>query len=592
MIRNSVISKLWLSIVILIVMVLLFLSLGLSSLLEDFYYSRISQELVVEGQRLIEVVNSEDDYDRLVEKLDLLSNFTNAHIIVVDKKGLVEACNSMMGVNSGTHFDVGDLEKVFQGNIVTKRGYHHHFEAPMLSAAIPMHKGKEIDNALLLYRPVAPISETISSMRWLIIYAAIGAILLASVVSFFLSRSLSRPLVQMNKVAREMAKGNFDHKIQVKSEDEVGLLGATLNHMSKQLKNNITELSHEKEKLENILASMSDGVITLDAQGNIILINPPAENLLKKCVHNLKTGEKVFDCLMMSDFKLMFDEVNDEKKIQTKDVEINGKIIAVRMTPLLGDSNSLIGVVGVLQDVTKERELEQMRRDFIANVSHELRTPLSLMQGYSEALLDGMAEDPHKKEKVISIIHQETLRLKRMVDELLDLSRLQTGHFNLNKQNLSIPDILRVIEEKYQPAVLKAGLEFKLEIEQDLPQVYADLDRMQQVLINLVENALKHTDQGYIAIFAFKENNQICIEVTDTGSGIASEDLDFIWERFYKADKSRERAKGGTGLGLAIVQNIIKAHNGKVWVRSEVGTGSTFGFCIPIFPTIPLLKKI
>jgi len=583
MFRNSIISKLWVSIVALIVIVLLSLSLGISSLLEEFYFSRISDELVTEGKQIIEVINSEDDKEELIEKLDILSDFTNAHIIIVDKKGLVEACNTMMGLPPGSIFEPGELEKVFSGEIVTKKGYHHHFEAPMLSTAIPFSGGKDADRALMLFKPVAPISETINSMRWLTTYAAIGAILLASIVSFFLSRTLSRPLVQMNKVATEMAKGNFDNKIDVNSDDEVGLLGASLNYMSSQLKNNIMELSHEKEKLENIIASMSDGVITLDPQGNIILINNPAENLLAKCMQQTDAINKVFDCLTMSDFKLMFDEVSKEMKMQKKDIKLSGKIISTRMTPLFdSETKKIIGVVGILQDVTKERELEQMRRDFIANVSHELRTPLSLMQGYSEALLDGMAEDAAKKEKIISIIHQETLRLKRMVDELLDLSRLQTGHFNLNIQNLNIVEMLKTIEEKYMPAVLKAGLDFEMKIQGELPQVKADHDRMQQVLINLVENALKHTDEGQIVISAFKEEDQICIEVSDSGAGIAKEDIDLIWERFYKVDKSRNRSTGGTGLGLSIVQNIVKAHKGNVWVRSEESKGSTFGFCIPI----------
>lgn len=586
MIRNSIIGKLWISIVALIVIVLLFLSLGLSSLLENFYFSQISDELVSEGKQIVKVINSEDNIKELIEKLDLLSDFTNAHILIVDEKGLVEACNTMMGLPSGSLFEPGELEKVFSGQIITKKGYHHHFNAPMLSAAVPIYDGKdgkEINRALMLFKPVAPITNTINSMRWLTIYAAVGAILLASVVSFFLSRTLSRPLVQMNKVATEMAKGNFENRIEVKSEDEVGLLGASLNYMSTQLKNNIAELSHEKEKLENILASMSDGVITLDAAGNIILINPPAESFLAKCVENLNSGQNILDCITMADFKLLFDEVNEEKKMQKKDIQIAGKIISVRMTPLLdNDKEKILGVVGILQDVTKERELEQMRRDFIANVSHELRTPLSLMQGYSEALLDGMAEDVNKRKKIISIIHQETLRLKRMVNELLDLSRLQTGHFTLNKQLLNITEMLNIIEEKYKPAVIKAGLDFELIIEPNLPKVSADPDRLQQVLINLVENALKHTEKGMISINAFRENEQICIEVTDTGSGISKQDIDLIWERFYKVDKSRNRAKGGTGLGLSIVKNIVKAHDGKVWVRSDEGKGSTFGFCLPV----------
>lgn len=581
MIRNSIIGKLWISIVALIVIVLVLLSLGLSGLLEDFYYSRISEELVAHGQQVAQVIGTATDSEQLTEQLDLLSNFINAHIMLVDKRGLVEACNTMMGMGSGTFFGTGDFERVFQGEIVTKKGYHHHFKAPMLSAAIPINEGQDINYALTLYRPVAPISKTINSMRWLIVYGAMGAILLAGVVSFFLSRTLSRPLLQMNKVATEMAKGNFEHKIQVNSRDEVGLLGASLNYLSDRLKSNIAELSHEKEKLENILTSMSDGVITLDAYGNIILINPPAESLLKRCISTLNRGQNILDCLTMSNFKLMFDEVYGQKQMQKKDMEIAGKIISVTMTPLFEENHSLIGVVGILQDVTKDRELEQMRRDFIANVSHELRTPLSLMQGYSEAILDGMDDNTKQRNKMISIIHQETLRLKRMVDELLDLSRLQTGHFTLNKQELNISEMLFAIEEKYKPVIINVGLDFKMEIEPDLPRIYADHDRMQQVVINLVENALKHTDEGYISISAFKENEQICIEVADSGPGIAPEDLDLIWERFYKADKSRQRAKGGTGLGLAIVQNIVKAHNGRVWVRSEVGKGSTFGFCIP-----------
>ncbi|NLT94578.1 MAG: cell wall metabolism sensor histidine kinase WalK [Clostridia bacterium] len=586
MIRNSIIGKLWISMVALIVIVLVLLSLGLSGLLEDFYFSQIAEELVGQGIEIARVIGTATDSRQLTVQLDLLTNITNAHIMLVDKSGVVEACDSMMGMSSGAFFGTEDFEKVFQGEIVTKRGYHYHFDAPMLSAAIPIYEGQEINYALTLYRPVAPISKTINSMRWLVVYGAIGAILLASVVSFFLSRTLSRPLVQMNKVATEMAKGNFEHKIKVNSKDEVGLLGTSLNYMSERLKNNISELSHEKKKLENILASMSDGVITLDASGKIILINPPAGNLLMKSMHNFNSGQNFLDSLIPADFKSMFEKVYIEKKMQKKDIEIAGKIISVRMTPLLDERQSLIGVVGILQDVTKDRELEIMRRDFIANVSHELRTPLSLMQGYTEAMLDGMAEDVEKRNKMLSIIHQETLRLKRMVDELLDLSRLQTGNFTLNKQELNFSEILFAIEEKYKPKVENTGIDFKIEIEPDLPPVYADHDRMQQVLINLIENALRHTDKGYISISAYKENEQVCVEVTDTGTGIAPEDLDFIWERFYKADKSRQRSKGGTGLGLAIVQNIVKAHNGKVWVRSEVGKGSTFGFCVPINKSI------
>jgi len=230
-------------------------------------------------------------------------------------------------------------------------------------------------------------------------------------------------------------------------------------------------------------------------------------------------------------------------------VEIAGKLFSTRMAPLLSSEQKITGVVAVLQDVTKERQLEKMRRDFITNVSHELRTPLSLMQGYSEALIDGMALDKEKQDKHINIIYDETLRLKRMVNELLDLSKLQTGNFTLNKQQIDLTQLLKHFYEKYKSIVVKADLEFEVEVDEHLPRINADYDKIQQVLINLTENALKHTKEGKIVLKAYELDDQIVVKVIDTGLGIAKEDMEFIWERFYKADKSRNRNQGGTGLG-------------------------------------------
>ncbi|MEW6623789.1 MAG: ATP-binding protein [Bacillota bacterium] len=574
MIKRSIIGKLWFSLVLLIIIILLFLSLGLSRLLENFYYSQISSELMTSGQRLVEVINAKNETETLVRDLNLLSHFIDAHIVVVDRQGFVEACDPMMGLPIGSLFKPDELERVFAGQTVTKRGYHHHFNDPMLSAAVPAFSDGEVNKVVMLFRPVAPITGTINHMQLLIFYAAVAAIVLASVFSFFLSRTLSRPLVQMKNVAAEMAKGNFENKVYVTSTDEVGLLGNSLNHLSEQLKLKISELSHEKDKLANVLASMSDGVITFDADGEIVLINPPAQKLL----------EKDPDGFVNDEFRRLLQNVKDTKAPYQGDIEFSGKVISVRLSLLFSDGHDeIIGVVGVLQDVTKERHLEQMRRDFIANVSHELRTPLSLIQGYSEALLDGVAASQEEREKYLKIITMESLRLKRMVNEFFDLSRLQTGHFSLVKQPVNIRNLLISLVEKYKPKVDKANLEFQFEIPDDLHKVNGDYDRIQQVMINLLENALNHTEKGSIIIKAFlKDNHKVCVEVVDTGQGIPGEELDMVWERFYKADKSRNRSKGGTGLGLAIVKSIVEAHGGEVWARSTVGEGSTFGFCIPV----------
>ncbi|KUO52655.1 MAG: hypothetical protein APF76_14285 [Desulfitibacter sp. BRH_c19] len=486
MINRSIILKQWLAIVLLIMVVLMFLSFGLFSLLEDFYYSQISTDLINSGQKLTEIINEEDDPQYLIYELTLLGDVLDSHIVIVGRDGTTQACDSMMEPPAGLLLSPGELAEVFAGEIIVKRGYHHHhFDGPMLSVAIPVYQGDSVERIIMMFKPIAPITNTINSMRELIIYSAIAAIILASTVSFFLSKTLAKPLVQMNKVANEMAKGDFSNKVKVNSKDEVGLLGASLNNLSNQLKNKISELSHEKSKLEKVLA--------------------------------------------------------------------------------------------------KERAIEQMRRDFIANVSHELRTPLSLLQGYSEAIIDGVAENSQEQDRYAKVIFQETLRLKRMVNELFDLSRLQTGNFTLSKTKVNITYLLKAIQEKYKPSILKTDLELNISIEKDLPEVDGDYDRLQQVLINLVENALNHTVEGEISIKAYTDDiKQIHVEVSDTGCGIPKTDLDLVWERFHKADKSRNRGnKSGTGLGLAIVKSIIEAHGGNVWVRSKEGEGSTFGFSIP-----------
>lgn len=584
MLNRSVIGKLWISIVVLILVVLVFLSFGLSRLLENFYYSQISSDLINHGQQLIEMMDMEDDPQQLVYELTLLSSFIDSHIIIVDEQGIVEACDGITGLPSGYLFRPEELQRAFAGEIISKRGYHNHFEGVMLSVAVPVHGiDSDVERIIMIFRPVAPISGAINSMRWLIIYSAVVAIILASIVSFFLSRTLSRPLLQMNHAANEMARGNFDQKVRVKSTDEVGLLGASLNNLSGQLKGKITELYHEKAKLEKVLDSMSDGVITLDANGNTVLVNGQAESLLNLDENAIAINESFFERIKVKGFKELFLEVKENKSVNQKDIELAQKVVSVRMAPLLDHSNnSVVGAVGVLQDVTKERALEQMRRDFIANVSHELRTPLSLIQGYSEAIIDGVANNASEQDKYAIIIHQETVRLMSMVNELLDISRLQTGNFTLAMTSVNLGKLLDTIQEKYKPSVENAGLKFETMVENDLPKIEGDYDRLQQVLINLIENSLKHTSRGKILLKAYTDiKHQICVEVADTGSGIPKEELELIWERFYKADKSRTRGKGATGLGLAIVKSIVEAHGGYVWVNSIEGEGSIFGFCLP-----------
>ena len=246
------------------------------------------------------------------------------------------------------------------------------------------------------------------------------------------------------------------------------------------------------------------------------------------------------------------------------------------------DKNAQIwGVVAVLQDVTQASKLELLRREFISNVSHELRTPLSYLQGFTEAILDGVIKEPGETEKYLNIILEETLRLRRLVDELLDLSQMESGHFTLKKEKISLNSLIERVVKKASPYAVKKQVEINCNL-QDIPLVMADEDRIQQVLINLIDNAIKHTSSGKEILIQSKSCEEgVVVSVKDHGPGVPEDELDFIWERFYKVDKSRARGKGGTGLGLAIVKNIIDAHGGKVDARNCPEGGIEFSFYLP-----------
>ncbi|MDF2859513.1 MAG: histidine kinase, partial [Neobacillus sp.] len=246
-------------------------------------------------------------------------------------------------------------------------------------------------------------------------------------------------------------------------------------------------------------------------------------------------------------------------------------------------SNRFIrGAVAVIRDMTEERQLEKMRKDFIANVSHELRTPISMLQGYSEAIVDDIAESQEEKKEMAKVIYDESLRMGRLVNELLDLARMEAGHIQLMIEDVNLSSFLNRIVHKFQGLARENDIHLGVEIENDIPDISFDPDRIEQVLTNLIDNAIRHTPEGgSVKLTGSMDEIGVRVEVSDSGSGIPEEDLPFVFERFYKADKARTRGRTGTGLGLAIAKNIIDAHRGHISVQSKIGQGTTFSFLLP-----------
>jgi two-component system sensor histidine kinase ResE len=409
------------------------------------------------------------------------------------------------------------------------------------------------------------------------------AFILTTIFAFFLSTRITEPLRKMRQASLEVAKGNFDTKIPILARDEIGSLAMAFNRMARVLNSNLMALNQEKEQLSRILSSMADGVITLDRRGSIVVTNPPAEQFIQAWhfQQSLLNNNNHADDLPKA-IKKLFQQVVALEKEQMAEVNVQGRTWVILMTPLY-DDNFVRGVVAVLRDMTEERLHDKLRKDFIANVSHELRTPIAMLQGYSEAIIDDVAGSEEEKKELAQIIYDESLRMGRLVNELLDIARMEAGHIELNIEPINIREFARRVLRKFQGMAKDRNIELRAEIVDIELDFIVDPDRIEQVLTNLIDNALRHTsDQGIVTLAVSPLRDGIKFDIRDTGSGIPEEDIPFVFERFYKADKARTRGRSGTGLGLAIVKNIVESHSGHVSVHSKLGEGTTFSFFIPL----------
>jgi two-component system sensor histidine kinase ResE len=580
MVLNSIVGKLWATIIILLLVTFIILGFVLSQMMENFYVNLQAEELIHQGKQLSDSIGNQENPQQVLDNLDFISSIINASIMVLDRRGLVQACSSSLGISPGVPYDNPDLDRVIRGDIIMRKGLHPVFDAPMMSVAVPIFQNKMVIGGVFLDAPLAPITQTVENIRDIIFYAAAATIAVATVLAFFLSKSISHPLIQMNNAALAMAKGDFSQQVDVITNDEVGTLGNTLNYLGTELEQNIDALTAEKTQLANILASMTEGVISFDQDGRVVTLNPPAQKLLS-LTEDVLPGKALPDSnLAITRLYRLFAQVIEEENWIIDELVFENHTLSIKMAPIKG-VDEIIGVVAVIIDITKEKKLDQMRREFVANVSHELRTPLSFLQGYAEAILDGMAQSEEERENYVQIILDETLRLRRLVNELLDITQMESGQLPLELKKEELANLIGDVKRKLEPLATELKIDFQVILPKLLPPVLIDFDRIEQALINLLDNAFRYTGSGgQVTVEVSDEPQFLSVKVRDTGQGIPAKELPYIFERFYKVDKSRNRANGGTGLGLAIVKNIINAHDQTIRVNSEVGKGTEFIFTL------------
>jgi len=430
---------------------------------------------------------------------------------------------------------------------------------------------------------LADVDAVSDRLKGVLLVSLSGAFLLTVLASFVASFFISKPLREMADAAGKIAEGDFSRRITIRANDEVGDLAKAFTNMAEQVKKRMDEVIRGRSRFEAVLLSMFDGVMVVDAKGRILLMNPTLMQSLR--LSDNPAGKKPVEVFRNVEVEEITDSVLDVKGgVETREIIIqipNEKVLLVHATPIIREDEAE-GAVLLFHDVTELKRLEQIRRDFVANVSHELRTPISSIKGYAETLIDGAVDDKELAEEFVGIIQAEADRLAKLIEDLLDLSRLESGKLDLHPVRCSVKDIAERVIRDQKEAAGEKSIAVREDIPEDIPDIMADPAMITQVLINLMDNAIKYTPEGGgIEVSAAPEGGMVEVRVTDTGVGIPEKDLSRIFERFYRVDKARSRQLGGTGLGLSIVKHIVQEHGGQVWVDSLPGKGSTFTFTLP-----------
>ncbi|PTY77550.1 cell wall metabolism sensor histidine kinase WalK [Heyndrickxia sporothermodurans] len=407
------------------------------------------------------------------------------------------------------------------------------------------------------------------------------AMVITAILGIVLAQTITRPISDMRRQALAMAKGNFSRKVKVYGNDEIGQLAYSFNHMTKKLQESQATTEGERRKLSSILSHMTDGVIATDRRGKVILINEPAADMLDVSRETVLSKELV-SLLKIEDLHHFEDLLNEQDSVildySKKDEPY---ILRASFSVIQSETGFVSGLITVLHDITEQEKIDMERREFVSNVSHELRTPLTTMRSYLEALADGAWEDKEIAPRFLTVTQNETERMIRLVNDLLKLSKMDSRDYQLNKEWVNIIEYFHHVIDRFEMAK-EQNVTFKRKLPNADLFVEVDLDKLTQVLDNIISNALKYSPEGGQITFRARElNEMIELSISDQGMGIPKDNLKKIFERFYRVDKARTRKMGGSGLGLAIAKEMVEAHGGEIWARSEEGKGTTIYLTLP-----------
>ncbi len=493
-------------------------------------------------------------------------------VTVIDPEGVVLADSERDAKSMENHRFRPEISQALRGRRGRSLRYSTTVKEDMLYVALPLARNGRAEGVLRLSLFVRDINILLWAVRRDIGLAVAIVISLSLVGAFAFSRSLTRPLGEFMKASQMIAAGDFNAVVKVRSSDEWKDLAASFNSMTSEVKMLFEDLRKRKEELDNIMESMQEGLVVLDGVGRVVLANRSAKALIDQ---GAPEGKYFWEVVRMTPFFDLVRRIKEERKSLAAEVLFGERSILCRASFLPSQD----GIVVTFHDLSEMQNLARMKKDLVLNVSHELRTPLTAIKGYAETLED--AVDEPARSHVLTII-RHTDRLIKIVEDLSTLASLEERPMALEVEKIDLNEVAENVLRIFEPMAREKNLELRLEAEPYLPAVDGDRFRLEQMLVNLVDNAVKYTEKGSVRVAIRKEKGRLALEITDTGIGIPDEDQARIFERFYIVDKSRSRKVGGTGLGLSIVKHIVSLHGGEVICQSRVGSGSKFTVLLPL----------
>jgi two-component system phosphate regulon sensor histidine kinase PhoR len=522
----------------------------------------------------------------LQKKAAELATLIGSRLTVIRADGTVVADSEEGPQNMDNHSTRPEITAACASGIGMATRYSQTVGVRMMYLALPAAVGGEICGFVRAALPLESVDSRLSHLRRTVAVGAGIAAAAALLLGYVVTRRVTRPLVTMTAVAESIAAGNYDQKVESRSKDEIGKLSRAFNRMAEQLTERMKTITRDRNKVLTILSSMVEGVVAVDHNERVIHMNAAAGQMLKANPQD-SLGRRFLEVTQVEKVSETLSATLREAADHCGEIRLVGdssdQVIELHSSPLRDGSGSLFGAVIILHDVTQVRRLEAVRRDFVANVSHELKTPLTAIRGLVETLCEEEGVDPGTQKRFLRKIRDQAARLSTLVADLLTLSRVESQGDALERQLLDLREIARSSAQRAQAMGEKKGLKFELVLPEQSMSIVGDEEALQQVLDNLLDNAVKYTPGGGRVWLRLRlEGEHVVAEVEDTGIGLEPQHLERIFERFYRVDKARSRELGGTGLGLSIVKHFVATLGGKVSVESTPGKGSTFRVRLPL----------